>query len=91
MRVYNWGIIGAGWIASQFAEDLSLLPNASLKAVASRSAERAAVFAEEFKIPDSYGSWQEMSADPDIDIVYIATHHPFHPAAARPPRDETMS
>ncbi len=78
MKVYNWGIIGAGWIAGQFAKDLKLLPNAFLKAVASRSSERAKTFAGEFEIPVSYGSWEEMSADPEIDIVYIASHHPFH-------------
>lgn len=78
MKTYNWGIIGAGNIAGKFAEDLMLLPAARLKAVASRSAERAAGFAEKFNIPDAYGSWEELSEDAAIDIVYVATHHPFH-------------
>jgi predicted dehydrogenase len=78
MNKYRWGIIGAGWIASQFAEDLKLLPQAELRAIASRSAERANNFAKKFDIPDAYGSWEEMYTDDNIDIVYIATYHTFH-------------
>ena len=44
MKKVNWGIIGAGWIAARFAEDLKLLPQANLMAVASRSLERAEKF-----------------------------------------------
>jgi predicted dehydrogenase len=78
MKKYNWGIIGAGNIAGQFAEDLKLLPNAELLAVASRSVPRAGAFAKKHDIPRSYGTWKEMSLDPEIDVVYIATYHPFH-------------
>ncbi len=78
MGHYSWGIIGAGWIAGKFAEDLALLPSADLRAVASRSKERAVAFAKKFKVPVAYGNWKDIPADPDIDIVYVATHHPFH-------------
>ena len=78
MKIYNWGIIGAGNIAAEFAEDLKLLPNARLQAIASRSKKRASEFAERYNIPFHYGTWEEMSADNEIDIVYIASHHPFH-------------
>jgi len=78
MKTYNWGIIGAGNIASQFAEDLKILPNARLQAIASRSNKRASEFAEKYNIPSHYGTWEAMSADKEIDIVYVASHHPFH-------------
>ena len=78
MKKYKWGIIGAGWIAGEFARDLRLLPNAELCAIASRSGERAAAFARAYSVPAHYDSWKGIPADPDIDIVYIATHHPFH-------------
>lgn len=78
MTKYNWGIIGAGNIAGSFAEDLKLLPQARLKAVSSRSADRASAFAKKYKIPDWYDSWDAIAADPEVDIVYVATHHPFH-------------
>jgi predicted dehydrogenase len=78
MTKYNWGIIGVGNIAGSFAEDLKLLPQARLKAVSSRSAERASAFANKYRIPDWHDSWDAIAADPEIDIVYVATHHPFH-------------
>jgi predicted dehydrogenase len=78
MKKYNWGIIGAGLVANQFAEDLKLLPGAHLYAIASRSGERAAEFARKHNIPVHYDSWEEISADPDVDIVYVATHNNFH-------------
>ncbi|MCK4854803.1 MAG: Gfo/Idh/MocA family oxidoreductase [Bacteroidales bacterium] len=78
MTKYKWGIIGAGNIAGKFAEDLKLLPQARLKAVSSRSADRASTFAQKYKIPEWYDSWDAIAADPDLDIVYVATHHPFH-------------
>jgi len=78
VKIYNWGIIGAGNIAAQFTEDLKLLPQANLKAIASRSAERASAFAKKHSIPVHYGTWEEISEDPEIDIVYVASYHPFH-------------
>ena len=78
MKKYNWGIIGAGLIAGQFAKDLRLLPQAELRAIASRSAERANGFANKHNVPLAYGSWQEMAMDDSIDIVYVATHIPSH-------------
>ena len=78
MKTYHWGIIGAGNIAGKFAKDLQLLPNARLKAVSSRSPDRASAFASKYAIPDWYDSWDGITGDPEIDIVYVATHHPFH-------------
>lgn len=78
MKRYNWGIIGPGFVAGQFAEDLGLLPRARLHAVASRSDERARSFARKYSIPVHYSSWERMATDDDVDIVYVATHHPFH-------------
>jgi predicted dehydrogenase len=83
MTQYNWGIIGAGNIAGRFAEDLKLLPQARLKAVSSRSADRASAFSKRYNIPDWHDSWDAIAADPEVDIVYVATHHPHHFQNAR--------
>jgi len=74
----NWGIIGLGKVARQFADDLRLLPNARLHAVASTSAERAAAFAAEFGAVHAFGRYEDMVLCPDLDVVYVATPHPFH-------------
>jgi len=74
----GWGILGAGNIATRFAADLTNLPDAALVAVGSRSAAKAAEFAAKFDCKRSYGSYAELVNDPDVDVVYIATPHPFH-------------
>lgn len=77
-KKYNWGIIAPGSIARKFASDLKLLPQASLYAVGSRSIERAREFAEHFGFKKFYGSYEELAADPEIDVVYIASPHVRH-------------
>lgn len=74
----GWGILGAGSIAGRFVTDLKNLPDARPVAVGSRSADKAAQFAERFGIERSYGSYAEMVADSQVDVVYVATPHPFH-------------
>jgi predicted dehydrogenase len=74
----GWGIVGPGDIARKFATALSVLPDAKLVAVGSRSQERADQFGEEFHVPHRYGSYDELFLDPAVDVVYIATLHPQH-------------
>ena len=58
--------------------DFDHVPGASVVAVASRSAERAASFAERFGIARAYGSYAEIIADDEVDVLYVATPHPQH-------------
>jgi predicted dehydrogenase len=74
----NWGIIGTGWIAEKFAEGLSVLPDAKLKAVASRNVDRARSFAARYQFDTAYGTYEQLALDPDIDVIYVATPHPYH-------------
>jgi predicted dehydrogenase len=74
----RWGILGTGSIAKKFAEGLQILPEADLVAVGSRAANTAERFARAFGIPHQHSSYDELANDPDIDVVYIATPHPFH-------------
>jgi len=78
MKAYNWGILGTGNIAHKFARALMLLDNARLYAVGSRDAERAADFASEFGFSKYYSSYEEMVADPGVEVVYISSPHSFH-------------
>ena len=52
--------------------------NNSLYAVAARDANRAAAFAARFGASHSHGDYRPVIEDPDVDIVYVATTHPFH-------------
>ena len=73
----RWGILATGGIAHAFASDLRTA-GLDLVAVGSRRAEAAAAFAAEFSVPHVHGSYEELAADPDVDIVYVATPHPSH-------------
>ncbi len=78
MGKVRWGIMGAGGISSKFASDLLQSTEGELLAVASRTPGKAEKFAEEFKAPKAYDSYEAFVADPEIDIVYIGTLHPMH-------------
>ena len=78
----RWGILATGGIAASFAADLRAA-GLDLVAVGSRSQESADAFAARFDIARAHGSYEALAADPDVDIVYVATPHPMHHAVAR--------
>lgn len=78
MNVIRWGILGTGYAATQFAQGLRALPEAQLLAVGSRQLQTAQTFAHQFKIERSYQGYEQLVADKDIDIVYIATPNILH-------------
>jgi predicted dehydrogenase len=80
VKKIRWGILGTGSIATLFATGLQALEDAELAAVGSRSAEAAAAFGARFGAARHHASYADLAADPDVDIVYIATPHPLHHA-----------
>ena len=77
----RWGILATGWIADLFVKDLQMTGHA-VTAVGSRSQQSADRFAAQFGIPKAHGSYEALVADPNVDIVYVATPHPMHAANA---------
>ena len=77
-RPVRWGLLAAGKIARALAAAVRDSEDGEVIAVAARDAVRAADFAQELGIPVSYGSYAELLADPDVDVVYISSTHPFH-------------
>ncbi|GAA6020123.1 hypothetical protein JCM10207_006263 [Rhodosporidiobolus poonsookiae] len=98
--VLRWGVVGAGWIASEMTKDLVLDPAGrdvsdvahAVAAVASRSVSKAQEFIDEYcpeggwaqksglvkEKPVALGSYEELYAREDVDLVYVATPHPQH-------------
>jgi predicted dehydrogenase len=74
----RWGILGTGGIANAFASDLRLTASGVVAAVGSRSQESADRFADEFGIERRHAGYEALVADPELDIVYVATPHPMH-------------
>ncbi|TDD11722.1 Gfo/Idh/MocA family oxidoreductase [Nonomuraea deserti] len=77
----GWGILATGGIANAFTRDL-VAHGHRVAAVGSRSADNARAFAEKWGVERAHGSYDELVADPDVDIVYVATPHNFHAANA---------
>ena len=73
----RWGILATGKIAHTFATDLALVPGARLTAVGSRRRESAQAFAASYG-GTAHGSYEALVADPEVDVVYIATPHALH-------------
>jgi predicted dehydrogenase len=63
-------------------EDFAVVDGARAVAVASRSQSRADDFAGRHGLDRAYGSYAEILADPDVDVLYVATPHPQHHAIA---------
>ena len=78
----RWGILGTGGIADSFVSDLVRLPDAELAAVGSRTQQSADAFAGRHKFARAHGSWAALAADPEVDVIYVATPHAAHQEAA---------
>ena len=74
---YNWGFLGASGIANSMAQDFALA-GLNIHAVAARELSRAQEFANNHKIPNAYGDYNQLMNDPNIDIVYVSTLNQVH-------------
>lgn len=77
MTKLQWGIVGLGTIAHEFAETFDQTTS-ELTACASRSKEKAEAFAKQYDLPKAYGSYAELLADEEIAIIYIAVPNRQH-------------
>ena len=68
----RWGIVGTGY-AKEFAKAMASLPGTRVVAVASRFKERADDFGRQFGVRNCYGNVAALAADPEVDVVYIAS------------------
>ncbi len=78
----RWGIVGPGRIADSVTRDFPHVGGAAAVAVASRDLGRAEEFAARHGIERAHGSYRAIIEDPDVDVLYLATPHPMHHAAA---------
>ncbi|PSN68131.1 NAD(P)-binding protein [Corynespora cassiicola Philippines] len=86
----RWGILATGGIAKTFSKDLLVDPSTRsasdishtiTAAASSTSSARASSFLREINAPPTakaHGSYAALAADPDVDIVYVATPHSHH-------------
>jgi predicted dehydrogenase len=74
----RWGILGTGWIADQFVASLRANTRQVVSAVGSRTPESAQRTAARWGVDTAHGSYEALVADPQVDVVYVATPHNFH-------------
>ena len=93
----RWGVLGTGWIAQRFCDAMARHTRQRVLAVGSRTCQGADAFADAFvardadasggaqgiERPATYGSYEALVADPDVDVVYVATPHHLHLPHAR--------
>lgn len=74
----QFGVLGTGWILRKYVEAMRLIEGSALVSVASRDLNRAQSCAREFGLPRAHGSYNDLLADPDIDVVINALHNGLH-------------
>ena len=72
------GVLGTGLIVECTVPTMEKLVCIESYAIASRTPERAREAAERFGFEKAYGSYEELVADPEVELVYIATPHSRH-------------
>ena len=77
-KTTRWGILGTGAMSVAFVRGLQSLPDAPAWAVGSRDVSSAKAFAASLGVPRAYGSYDELLADPEVDVVYVATVNSTH-------------
>ena len=74
---YNWASLGTGVIANELAQALEAL-GGKLYSVANRTYDKGVAFAEKYGIEKVYEEIDQVFEDPEVDIIYISTHHNTH-------------
>jgi predicted dehydrogenase len=74
----KWGFLSTASINDKLLPGAKASPDVDLVAVASRDAGRAEAYARERGIERSYGSYDELLADPDVEVVYISLPNSMH-------------
>jgi predicted dehydrogenase len=74
----RWGILGVARINERLLPAFRRAAHAELRAIASRTPDRARASADAHHIPAAHGSYEALLADPDIDAVYIPLPNTLH-------------
>ena len=77
-RKLRWGLLSTARINNAIIPPLQASGRNELFAVASRSLDKAKAYADEWRIPNAYGSYDAMLADPKIDVIYNSLPNSLH-------------
>jgi len=74
----RWGLLSTARIHERLIPAIRATPRGTIAAVASRDGARAEKFASQWSIPCSYGSYEQLLADREIDIIYNPLPNSLH-------------
>ncbi len=74
----RWGLLSTAKINDAVIKPIKESKNHQLAAVASRSLDKAKVYAAKNGIPKAYGNYNELFADPEVDVIYISLPNRLH-------------
>lgn len=78
----RWGVVGLGWVASDFvAPGIVKSAGSELFACLGSTPEKTRAFADKFNVAHAHKDLASLANDPDIDAVYIALPNAMHHAA----------
>jgi predicted dehydrogenase len=79
MKKIRWGILGVAKIATaKVIPAMQQASNVEIAAIASRDINKAKAAAGQLRIPQAYGSYEELLADPSIDAIYNPLPNHLH-------------
>jgi xylose dehydrogenase (NAD/NADP) len=78
-RKIRWGLMSTARINERLIPAIPNSEHAELLGVASRQKNSAEQYAKERSIERAYGGYEELLADPDIDVVYVSLPNSYHP------------
>jgi predicted dehydrogenase len=78
MAPVRWGILSTAHINRKLLAGAALSSEVEVVAVGSRDLSRARTFADEHGIPDAYGSYEELLADPAVEAIYNPLPNTMH-------------
>ncbi|MDD3213873.1 MAG: Gfo/Idh/MocA family oxidoreductase [Eubacteriales bacterium] len=78
MKKLRAGVIGLGFIGPQHIDALRRVPLATVTAICARNGENLHEVQTRFDVPKAYTDWQDLIADPDIDVIHNCTPNALH-------------
>lgn len=79
MKKIRWGVLSTAKCARErLVPAMAASKNSEVLAVASRDEEKAKLFAKDFDIPRTYGNYEDLLKDTDIDAIYIPLPNHLH-------------
>ena len=78
MKTIKAGVIGTGFIGPAHVEAVRRLGNVEVVALAEKDIDLAKEKAAAMSIPKAYGDYNELIADPDVEVVHNCTPNHLH-------------